>query len=72
MDRVLEAAQTENDPKKRFELYVEMQRLAMTELPVVPLMEMKFFTIASKRLMNHTVTADGIIGGNFASAWLAK
>ena len=72
MDRVLEAAQTENDTKKRFELFAEMQRLAMTDLPVLPLMEMKFFTIANKRVMNHTITADGLIGGNFATVWLAK
>jgi peptide/nickel transport system substrate-binding protein len=72
MDQILEAAQTENDPKKRFELFARMQRIAMADLPVVPLMEMRFFTVANRKVMNHTIGADGIIGGNFANTWLAK
>jgi peptide/nickel transport system substrate-binding protein len=72
MDQALEAAQIENDPKKRWAQYAEVQRIARTDLPVLPLMEMKFFTVASKKLKNHTITADGICGGNFANTWLEK
>lgn len=72
MDAILEGAQSENDLKKRFGMFADMQKLAMTDLPVLPLMEMRFFTMASRKLQNHTVTADGLIGGNFADAWLAK
>lgn len=72
MDAILEGAQSENDVKKRFAMFADMQKLAMTDLPVLPLMEMRFFTVASRKLQNHTVTADGLIGGNFADAWLAK
>lgn len=72
MDKALEGAQSENDPVKRKALYLEMQRIAMTDLPIIPLMETRFITIASAKLKNHTLTADGIIGGNFADAWLEK
>lgn len=66
MDGLLEAAQSENDLAKRKAIYNDMQALAMKDLPVIPLMETKFITIASARLKNHTTTADGIIGSNFA------
>jgi peptide/nickel transport system substrate-binding protein len=72
MDKVIEAAQSENDPVKRKALYLEMQRIAMTDLPVIPLMETRFTTISSAKLKNHTVTADGVIGGNFADVYFAK
>jgi peptide/nickel transport system substrate-binding protein len=72
MDRLLETAQGENDPVKRKALYLDMQRLAMTDLPVIPLMETRFLTISSSKLKNHTVSADGIIGGNFADAYFEK
>ena len=71
MDKILEAAQVENDPKKRWDLYAQMQRLALTELPIIPLMEMRFITLAQRKLMNHTISADGLIGTNFATAYLA-
>ncbi len=70
MDRLLEAAQSENDPEKRKALYLDMQALAMTDLSVIPLMETRFATIASAKLKNHTITADGVIGGSFADAYL--
>ncbi|MFM1989905.1 MAG: hypothetical protein RJA99_2862 [Pseudomonadota bacterium] len=72
MDQVLEGAQTENDAAKRFEMFARMQRIAMTDLPVVPLMEMRMFTISNRAVRNHTLGADGIIGGNFSSTWIAK
>lgn len=68
MDRITEAAQSENDPVKRKGLYREMQVLAMTDMPIIPLMETRFATISNSRLKNHTTTADGIIGNNFADA----
>ena len=72
MDRIIEAAQDENDPAKRKSLYLDMQRLAMTDLPVIPLMETRFITLASSKLKKHTMSADGVIGGNFADAYFEK
>ena len=71
MDRDFEDAQRENDPKKRWNQYADMQRRAMTDLPVIPLMEMRFVTLAHRRVKNHTITADGLIGTNFATVYLA-
>ncbi len=72
MDRIIESAQSENDPAKRKALYLEMQRLAMTDLPIIPLMETRFTTVANSKLKNHTISADGVIGGNFADAYFEK
>lgn len=72
MDRVIEGAQGENDPVKRKALYREMQTIAMTDMPIVPLMETRFATVSSSKLKNHTTTADGVIGNNFADAYFEK
>ena len=72
MDRIIESAQSEADPVKRKALYLQMQRLAMTDLPIIPLMETRFTTVASRKLKNHTVGSDGVIGGNFADAYFEK
>ena len=72
MDRIIESAQSEADPAKRKALYLEMQRLAMTDLPVIPLMETRFTTVASRKLKNHTIGSDGVIGGNFVDVYFEK
>ena len=72
MDRVIEAAQNEFDLTKRKALYLEMQRIAMTDLPVIPLMETRFTTVASRKLKNHTIGSDGVIGGNFVDVYFEK
>ena len=49
----LEAAQVENDPAKRKELFAQMQRLAMTDLPIIPILNENFVTLYNKRVKNH-------------------
>ena len=71
VDRDFEDAQTQNDPQKRWEDYAGMQRKVMTDLPVIPLMEMRFVTVANRRVRNHTISADGLVGTNFATVFLA-
>ncbi|MGI4799703.1 MAG: ABC transporter substrate-binding protein [Janthinobacterium lividum] len=71
VDHDFEDAQTQNDPKKRWDDYADLQRRVMTDLSVIPLMEMRFVTVANRRVRNHTVSADGLIGSNFATVWLA-
>ena len=68
MDKVLEAAQSERDPAKRRELFVTMQKIAQTDLPVIDLFVMNFVTVFNKKLKNHTLQADGYT--NFADAYL--
>jgi len=72
VDHDFEDAQTQNDPKKRWDDYADMQRRVMTDVSVVPLMEMRFATVANRRVRNHTLSADGLIGSNFATVWLAN
>ncbi len=68
MDQVLEQAQSESDPVKRRELFVRMQKIAQTDLPVLDLFVMYFVTVHNKKLKNHTLQADGYT--NFADAYL--
>ena len=71
MDHDFEDALIQNDAKARWDDFADMQRRAMVDLPLIPLMEMRFITVASKRLIDHTITADGVIGGNFATTYFA-
>lgn len=71
MDRVLEAAQLENDPAKRRALYHEMQRLVMTDLPNFPLVYIEWFTIHDKKVKNVHSTGLGPYE-NFAQVYIEK
>jgi len=71
MDRVLEAAQVENDPAKRRELFHEMQRIAARDVPIVDLFYINYATIHDTRLKNHTTGAEGMYE-NFANTYLEK
>lgn len=71
MDQLIEVAQVEHDVKKRRAALVRWQQLAAEELPVLDLFETKFFTLASKRVQNHTVSAEGVYS-SFAQVWVKK
>ncbi|MFN7276683.1 MAG: ABC transporter substrate-binding protein, partial [Betaproteobacteria bacterium] len=70
-DRLIEAIQVEPDRRKRRELINAFQRKVTEDLPVLDLFETRFFTLASKKVQNHTATAEGVYG-SFAIVWLAK
>jgi peptide/nickel transport system substrate-binding protein len=69
MDRIVEQIQVEHDESKRRELVHRLQFLAQEDLPVLDLFEIRFFTMASSRVVNHTTTADGMYA-SFADVWL--
>ena len=69
MDGILEAAAAEMDPVKRKADYSEFQKLAMEDLPALPLAALDFVTVASKRVHNHTTDAHSTYG-NFADVWI--
>ncbi len=71
MDKVIEDAQVEHDRKKRRELLNRMQQIAAEDLPVLDLFEVRFFTIANKRVHNHTNSAEGVYA-SFSNVWIAK
>ena len=69
MDKVIEDAQVEHDRKKRRELLNRMQQIAADDIPVLDLFEVRFFTLASKRVQNHTSSAEGIYAA-YSNVWL--
>lgn len=71
MDAILDAASSELDPQKRKADYLDFQRLAMTDLPVLPLIAVSHVTVSNKRVHNHTINGQGAGGSNFATVWLA-
>jgi peptide/nickel transport system substrate-binding protein len=69
MDRVIEAAQVEPDRRKRRELIDQLQTIAQSDLPVLDLFEVRFFTLASKKVQDHTTSGEGVYA-SFAKVWL--
>ncbi len=59
LDKLWEQAAVESDQIKRKALFAEAQRRVQDELPNLTMIEMKFTTLFNKKLVNHTVGADG-------------
>ena len=71
MDKIIVATQIEHNDQKRKALFVDMQKIAQRDLPVLDLFEVKFFTIFNAKVKNHTIGLDGPYG-SFANVWIAK
>lgn len=69
-DAVLEAAAVEADPGKRRARFVDLQQLIARDLPDLTLLAPQQFTIANRRIVDHTVTADGV-NGSLANAYIS-
>ncbi len=65
VDRLLEAAQVELDPARRRQLYADFQRIAMTDLPYLPLFYTHAWIGANKRVTGLLSDLNGL-NGNFA------
>ena len=65
VDRLFEAAAIEPDEHKRKELFNEVQRIIVHDLPDITLFVPYNFTLYNKKVGNHTITADGT-NGNLA------
>lgn len=61
-DELLERAAIETDPRRRASLFRSFQERVALDLPDLTLLAPKQVTIASKRVIDHTVTADGVAG----------
>ena len=68
-DRALEAAAVEIDPAARRAEFARFQRQVMADLPAVGLVAQSQITVANRRVMDHTTTADGV-SANFAEVYL--
>ena len=71
VDRLLEAASIETNEAKRVQLITDFQRLIIRDLPDINLVAPDTYTIADRRVRNHTVGGEGP-AGNLANVWLAK
>ena len=71
VDKLLEAAAVELDLDKRVQLYKEFQRIAMEDLPVIPINSVDTLTISRTAVKDHTVGAIGGFG-SMAQAWLQR
>ncbi|HXZ10587.1 MAG TPA: ABC transporter substrate-binding protein [Paraburkholderia sp.] len=70
VDRLLEAAAVEIDPRARVNDFRQFQQLVSRDLPIIDLITLKQVTIYNRRVHNHTVTADGL-QGNLAEVFIA-
>ena len=71
MDAILEAMAVEPDEARRVELAHRFQRLAMTDLPILPLVDLDGVTFADRHVRDHTTGGYGVRSG-MAETWLAS
>jgi peptide/nickel transport system substrate-binding protein len=70
LDRYFEQASMVADPPIRRRHFAAVQRILATELPVIPLVAIDQFTLANRRVHNHSILADGVYSG-FADVWVS-
>ena len=68
-DRLLEAAAVETDPEKRAQEFVSFQRQVIRDLPDITVAAVYIATIADRKVIDHTITADGV-SGNLAELYI--
>ncbi|MDX5627484.1 MULTISPECIES: ABC transporter substrate-binding protein [unclassified Brenneria] len=71
MDALVENITIETDENRRRTLIQQFARLASTEVPIVPLVEMQSYTLARKNVRNFT-TAANVQGHSLNDVWLAE
>lgn len=69
VDRLLEAAAVEIDEPKRQTYFADFQRIIARDLPDFGVLAPDTVTIADRKVVNHTVSAQGV-GGNLANVFL--
>jgi len=69
MDALVAHFAVETDEQKRVQLAHDFQRLAVTELPLLPLVEFDSFTIARNRVHGHSSWAN-YIGESWGDLWV--
>lgn len=69
MDALVTRLMVETNPRARKKLAADFARLASTEVPIVPLVEIQAFTLANKKVRNATTGANAQ-GESLDDAWL--
>lgn len=70
-DELMDKANVELDPKKRAELYHQLQRRVTDASPLVYLHELDFITVYNKRVQNFPASPLGLYSG-MESVWLSR
>ena len=68
VDALISATQGEPDPQKRIQLFKDLQKTVLTDLPTLPLVELKFFTVEAANLKHPRPRGDQVYG-SFADYW---
>jgi len=68
VDEIISKTQGEPDPKARVALFKELQKIVLTDLPTLPLVELKFFTVEAANLQHPAPRADQVYGA-FTDYW---
>jgi peptide/nickel transport system substrate-binding protein len=68
VDRLIQAAAVEGNPKKRTEDFNRFQQIVQRDLPTLPLLELRFFTLHSSTLKDIVLQADQSYG-SLKNAW---
>jgi peptide/nickel transport system substrate-binding protein len=63
MDSVLEQAAVEPNPEKRRELFHKFQKIAMTDLPILPMVRPIYTTVATADVRNFITGPEGVRSG---------
>lgn len=71
IDKLISDAQGEPDPAKRVAIFKTFQNIVLTDLPSLPLVELKFFTVESASLQHGRPNGDQVYG-SFRDYWLAE
>ena len=71
MDQLIESIQVEPNAAKRALLFQDFQRLAQTDLPVLPLFEQQNFTVANKSVQGLGKAPDAALN-SLKNVWLAR
>ncbi len=71
MDRLIEGAMRETDAGRRAGLFQDLQRLAMTDLPVLPLSELWHFTVYNRRLRGLETSPDAALA-SLKNVWIER
>jgi peptide/nickel transport system substrate-binding protein len=69
MDKIIEAEKQEPDLRRRVELFHRFQKLAQTDLPVIPLMELQHFTVYSNKVKGLSTAPDAALT-SLKAVWL--
>lgn len=69
VDALIAAAQVEKDYAARIKLFKDFQKIVLTDLPSLPLLELKFFTVEAAGLRHPTPRGDQVYGA-LTDYWL--